>query len=706
MAILTVTTTADTVDGGDNALSLREAVLRANATETADTIRFAANVEGRTLLLSRGQLTLEEDVTIQGSAVTLDGNAAGRVLEIAGTSTEVGLADLAITNGQLLDGDGAGVLLGAGSGLVLDRCTIVGNTGYGSGGGMFAEAGSRLTLRDSSITGNSGFSGGGIGTGEDVALVVRRSELEGNGVYVAGGAIALSPGGTLLMEESTARGNAAGTQAFQIGGGIWISGASATISRSTVTDNAANAGGGIFAEDSLVTLAQSTIEGNQAGERSGAGAGILTRGGLFLVRDSTITGNEVQSLYTGDPTGGGIAVLEDATLAIGNSLVAGNSFLDVGPPRPDDIYVRGGTVRSNGHNIFGSDVEGNIAGDREGVAPARLYAAIDPDTGGGQLALSGGPTATVALRDAVGNPALSGAEPVLAGGTDQRGFPRPEPAGSNPDIGAFELDQTALSRVPSANNDVLRGTAGVDDLAGLAGADRLRGDAGADRLSGDLGGDTLEGGFGDDSLEGGPGLDTASYRDAPGPVAVSLASRSSAGALGSDRLSGIENLEGGRLADRLDGDGLANVLGGGEGDDRLYGRAGVDLLLGQAGADRLSGGRRADGLGGGAGRDLFDYDNLADSGPGATTRDLLLDFTHLVDRIDLSTLDAQPASSGNEAFAFLASEGAAFSAPGQVRWLHEGGRILVEASVDADRAAELQIELAGSSTLSTADFVL
>jgi hypothetical protein len=44
---------------------------------------------------------------------------------------------------------------------------------------------------------------------------------------------------------------------------------------------------------------------------------------------------------------------------------------------------------SNGHNIFGSDVGGAIVGDLQGIAPSLLFAAIDPNTGGGQLNSAG-----------------------------------------------------------------------------------------------------------------------------------------------------------------------------------------------------------------------------------------------------------------------------------------------------------------------------
>ena len=114
-------------------------------------------------------------------------------------------------------------------------------------------------------------------------------------------------------------------------------------------------------------------------------------------------------------------------LDIANSIVAGNTA-DV------DSDVHGAIAMSNGHNIFGSDVAGNIAGDRENIAASAIFAAIDPATGGGQLNADG----IVPLRDSAGNPALSAADPFAAMPTDQLGHARPQPAGSLPDIGAAE----------------------------------------------------------------------------------------------------------------------------------------------------------------------------------------------------------------------------------------------------------------------------
>ena len=117
-------------------------------------------------------------------------------------------------------------------------------------------------------------------------------------------------------------------------------------------------------------------------------------------------------------------------MTLANSIVAGNTPSAVHRPTS-----AGAIAASNGHNIFGSDVDGNAPGDLENVPASLLFA--------GGLADNGGPTQTIALRDAPDNPALGWRRPGHAPATDQRGEARPQPDGTAPDIGAFELNQPA-----------------------------------------------------------------------------------------------------------------------------------------------------------------------------------------------------------------------------------------------------------------------
>ena len=147
----------------------------------------------------------------------------------------------------------------------------------------------------------------------------------------------------------------------------------------------------------------------------------------------------------------------------------------------------------------------------------------------------------------------------------------------------------SISVVGTDGDDVLVGGGGDDTLIGLDGDDTLIGDAGDDTLDGGLGQDLLKGGAGNDVLIGDisrgsnspPTLDfnSADYRDATGPITVTLSSESSVTgdvSVGTDTLIGIELCLAVILTTRLRSTahsrvtfGTFNEIEGGGGDDSL-----------------------------------------------------------------------------------------------------------------------------------------
>jgi len=155
----------------------------------------------------------------------------------------------------------------------------------------------------------------------------------------------------------------------------------------------------------------------------------------------------------------------------------------------------------------------------------------------------------------------------------------------------------------------------IRNLVGTSRSDRLTGDGNANILSGGAGDDTLAGGAGADSLNGGEGVDTADYGSGAwaGGVIANLAAGTVVERVGAgtfiDTLSGIENVVGTPLDDRITGDAGANALRGGEGNDILTGGAGEDSLIGGDGNDVFLQDMSlfSDTLIGGAGIDTVDY---------------------------------------------------------------------------------------------------
>ncbi len=104
---------------------------------------------------------------------------------------------------------------------------------------------------------------------------------------------------------------------------------------------------------------------------------------------------------------------------------------------------------------------------------------------------------------------------------------------------------------------------------------------------------------------------------------------------------------------------------------------------------------------GGDGADTFIFKSVAEIGKGAT-RDVIEDFTHLTDKMDLSALPGT--------LTFIGTGN--FSGANQVRFfqLNPAGtandKTIVEGNVNNDRVADFQLELTGLKTLNAGDFVL
>lgn len=202
-------------------------------------------------------------------------------------------------------------------------------------------------------------------------------------------------------------------------------------------------------------------------------------------------------------------------------------------------------------------------------------------------------------------------------------------------------------------------------MSGNGGDNTLYGMDGDDLLRGNGGNDTLDGGNGDDNMDGGAGSDTASYASASGAVHVSLAvtTYQDTGAAGFDKLTSIENLTGSAFNDTLTGD------------------AGRNTIIGGAGADTLTGG---------AGIDTFVYTSISDSGIGANA-DTITDLVN-GDKIDLSAIDADTNTNGDQAFHIVAN----FShTAGEMTLKFAGGVTTISMDVNGDGVADMTILATG-----------
>ncbi len=171
-----VTTTSDSSGDHEGLLSLREAIDAAGA---GNRIRFAATLSGKTITLTGKQLSLSASVTIDASdlqkGVTIDGGKGSRVFSIA-EGAEVNMISLRISGGVTTD----------------------------SGGGI-SNAGT-LKLIDCAVVDNSAARGGGIESSGELILI--NCTVAGNNAKTTGGGLDLS-GGTASVKNSIVAANAA-----------------------------------------------------------------------------------------------------------------------------------------------------------------------------------------------------------------------------------------------------------------------------------------------------------------------------------------------------------------------------------------------------------------------------------------------------------------------------------------------------------------
>ena len=485
-ATITVNSAADNTTAGDGDCTLREAINNANDTTDgqttvgdcaarnprgADTITLPAGTY--TLRLAghseadnaTGDLDLKSDITINGAdadTTIIDGDQSDRVMEVFGGAS-VELNNLTIANGK--GQDAASIAHGQGGGihnagtLTIQDCVIKDNlSGKGSGSPNVAKGGGvyssgTLTIRRSTIRGNAahdsyttgadGGDGGGIYA--EGSLTIENSRIENNtagdgytdseggsggGIYIASG--------TIEITDTTITGNSSGANSSSYydtghGGGVAAWGGTTTIENSTISNNTTPAGpeydkdgdgGGIALGSGSMTVTNSTISGNQA---AGGGGGAVASGGTLDLIHTTITSNTGDSDNDGTGEGGGLSEA-GGTINIKNSIVAKNDDLGGADDSSDDCHD---TITSQGYNLVGNGTGCPSGGTNQTTGNPGL----------GPLGDNGGPTHTHALLS--GSPALD----AIPNGTngcgsdytsDQRGEPRPSPAGGNCDIGSFE----------------------------------------------------------------------------------------------------------------------------------------------------------------------------------------------------------------------------------------------------------------------------
>jgi len=358
-------------------------------------------------------------------------------------------------NGHTLDGHGQGPILSIGRGTWVEirRLTLTGGAAEGEAdcGGAIFVAGA-LWLRDSVVSGNSATRGGGlcvIGSGDEeaVQLTIYDSIVTGNTAQLGGGGIfARAEGGAAfnvsVYDSTLSRNRATGGD----GGAIHAAAEQGTlrtaIRTSAVTGNfavnggglyhVANAAGGGIAEANLYNA---TFSGNVALGEGGAIANYVTSP-IEEERDAAAAGPQ-------QPDFAEARVFTNFTTITANTAYHGSGVFNPGQAFfwPTATIIAGNApgggdcgqrISSGGFNMDG-DGSCQLFEDNDDLPRGRadlLPLAVNPPGATATHAL--GPNSDARNRVSVDMGYCQELE------TDQRGVPRPQPAGSQCDIGAFE----------------------------------------------------------------------------------------------------------------------------------------------------------------------------------------------------------------------------------------------------------------------------
>ena len=344
--------------GGENDLSLREAIRLANETvggaggagvgddqgeADGDTIVFAPGLAGGTIVLSLGVMEITDDVTIDGEMnnITIDGNDTSGIFDVnvvaAGTVNDVGISNLTLTGGNAATGGAILIQTGAiiESTVTVDTVTFTDNTATDSGG----------AIANSSTNAAAN------------TLVVLDSMFMGN---VAQGNMAAHGGGAILLDGSF--------------GGTVIS--ASTFDSNVAVGGVAGSGGGAILNNNVVggvTITNSTFTNNLAGDSNDDGTvdqladgGAILNQGTMIIDDSMGGGT---TTFTGNSAGRAGGAIENS----GSAAVLTLNDVDFGGTTPADgnnADVNGGAIHQSGAafvTIDGGTFQNNTAGEEGGA---------------------------------------------------------------------------------------------------------------------------------------------------------------------------------------------------------------------------------------------------------------------------------------------------------------------------------------------------
>jgi len=510
LAAVEVDTLFDTVDapdltsiaalqndpGPDTFISLREAIMAANASSIQDNITFNQALDGDTIYLTylldgdgSRDLDIEQPLTIDATTlqngITIDADSMpadlSRVLQVqhpAGSHTSLDLKNVTVTGGYVeggFEGNGGGILA-TNADLTIENSVISGNKALlgdsGYGGGIFATASAypmTIDITDSTISGNiAGGFGGGIyiqaQNGErQTSIHIKRTTIQGNTSQRSGGGLYYfsqqsdNHGPVLTTKEiEIVESTISGNTALKDGAGAFINFNGANdeaslgsdiqlhVSRSTFSGNDIINGGidsrgaGLYFCEKYharATFENSTFSGNNAHGGKGGGVYIGDNGRANTIITSTF--RNVTITKNQADNGGGLFLEDPAPVmdtTLHNTIIDGN--FDGPGTTANNVGVeqtQGSYVDPNSsNNLVGPSDQGAVFD----VTKGNILDFVDNDPRLEPLANHGGLTQVhrPMLPDFSGTNMIKGSQAIDHGNNAE--VPTPDP--SNPDDGPWD----------------------------------------------------------------------------------------------------------------------------------------------------------------------------------------------------------------------------------------------------------------------------
>lgn len=479
-ATFTVTTAADILNESDGLLSLREAVMAANATAEADVVQLPPGVYALTRSGGDEHQALTGDLDVRTGDLVIAGLEGASVTSInAGTldrafevfdGRSLTLTGVTVRNGRAEEGGalylhpGTQVNVGAaGQPAVLQQNAAVfeGGAIYNRGGTVTIAAGSVVSLN--SADGN----GGGIFNHADEAAVGSISIIEGAallGNSAAGGGGAVNLGSMLIGAQSSVSGN---TSSYD-GAGIVNHGDLLVLEGVQISSNFSSDHGGALMNHGSVTMlgtaSHPIVVADNFSSNSYGGVAVIGTGAMLSASHAVFENN-----FSADS--GGALVSEGGTVAVAHCLFRNNGSGDSGGAMKNlpfegelgEIFPAYMTLANSVFEInTGGDSGGGLLNESEVVMSGCAFI----DNNGGAFENIG--LATVSDTDFVGNTTGGDGGAIfnegtltIAGGT----FAENTSGGSGGAVVNVDHGQLTLSGVTISGNTALSGGGVANEAA-------------------------------------------------------------------------------------------------------------------------------------------------------------------------------------------------------------------------------------------------